>query len=181
MKRPRLSDVTDHISQKGLESGSKLAPPGAVFIVVRGMLLAKDVPIALAEVPMAINQDMKAIFPGQMLLSDFLLYAMTALKRNLFIKIGSSAHGTMALMSSEISAFKIPLPGLDTQREVAEAIQKLKIKQGIHGRKRVQLQNLFRTLLYELMTAKTRIHNIEIENLGAAWESVCQKGTNHDH
>ena len=30
MKRPRLDDVTDHISQEALESGSKLAPAGSV-------------------------------------------------------------------------------------------------------------------------------------------------------
>ena len=61
MKRPRLTDVTDHISQEALESGSKLAPAGSVFAVVRGMILAKTVPVALAEVPMAINQDLKSI------------------------------------------------------------------------------------------------------------------------
>ena len=33
MKRPRLNDVTDHISQEGLECGSKLAPAGSVFEV----------------------------------------------------------------------------------------------------------------------------------------------------
>jgi type I restriction enzyme S subunit len=51
MKRPRLTDVSDHISQEALEVGSKLAPTGSVFVVVRGMILAKDVPVALAEVP----------------------------------------------------------------------------------------------------------------------------------
>lgn len=56
MKRPRLADVEDHISQEALESGSKLAPAGSVFVVVRGMILAKTVPFALAEVPMAINK-----------------------------------------------------------------------------------------------------------------------------
>lgn len=162
MKRPRLSDVTDHISQEALECGSKLAPAGAVFVVVRGMILAKDVPIALAEVPMAINQDMKAVIPGPRLLSDFLLYAMTALKRNLFVKIGRSAHGTMTLMSSEISAFKIPLPDIDTQREIAEAIHNLETKQEIHERKRVQLLDLFRTLLHGLMTAKIRVNQLNI-------------------
>ncbi|MCX6972702.1 MAG: restriction endonuclease subunit S [Verrucomicrobia bacterium] len=55
MKRPRLDEVPDHISQEALESGSKLAPAGSVFVVVRGMILAKTVPVALAEVPMAIN------------------------------------------------------------------------------------------------------------------------------
>ncbi len=162
MKRPRLSDVADHISQEGLEKGSKLAPAESVFVVVRGMILAKDVPVALAEVPMAINQDMRAIIPGSRLLSDFLLYAMGAFKRNLFVKVGRSAHGTMTLMSSEVSAFTIPLPDIDTQREIAAAIQNLETKEDVHERKRVQLQDLFRTLLHELMAAKIRVNNCDI-------------------
>jgi type I restriction enzyme, S subunit len=88
MKRPRLDDVTDHISQEALESGSKLAPAGSVFVVVRGMILAKTVPVAFAEVPMAINQDIKAIIPGPKLRSDFLLYALETVRDNLFKKVG---------------------------------------------------------------------------------------------
>lgn len=104
MKRPRLADVEDHISQEALESGSKLAPAGSVFVVVRGMILAKTVPVALAEVPMAINQDMKAIVPGPKLRSDFLLYALEALRENLFKKVGRSGHGTCTLMGVSVRA-----------------------------------------------------------------------------
>lgn len=110
MKRPRLADVEDHISQEALESGSKLAPAGSVFVVVRGMILAKTVPVALAEVPMAINQDMKAIVPGPKIRSDFLLYALEALRENLFKKVGRSGHGTCTLMGHEVAAFKTHSP-----------------------------------------------------------------------
>ena len=158
MKRPRLDDVTDHISQEALESGSKLAPAGSVFVVVRGMILAKTVPVALAEVPMAINQDMKAIIPGPTLRSDFLLYALETLRDNLFKKVGRSGHGTCTLMGHEVAAFQIPLPDLDTQEEIASAIQNLERKKELHEQKQTQLLDLFRTLLHELMTAKTRVH-----------------------
>src|ERR1039457_4520714 len=86
MKRPRLTDVADHISQEALDEGSKLAPAWSVLVVVRGMILAKDIPVALTEVPMAINQDMKAIIPGERLFADFLLYAISAFKQKLFEK-----------------------------------------------------------------------------------------------
>jgi type I restriction enzyme, S subunit len=162
MKRPRLNDVADHISQEALESGSKLAPAGSVFVVVRGMILAKTVPVALAEVPMAINQDMKAIVPGTKLRSDFLLYALETLRDNLFKKVGRSGHGTATLMGHEVTAFKIPLPDLESQEEIASAIQNLELKKELHEQKRTQLQDLFRTLLLELMTAKTRVNQLNI-------------------
>jgi len=162
MKRPRLDDATDHISQEALESGSKLAPARSVFVVVRGMILAKTVPVALAEVPMAINQDMRAIVPESKLRSDFLLYALETFRGSLFKKVGRSGHGTYTLMSHEIAAFKIPLPDLEIQEEVATAIQNLETKKQLHESKRNRLQDIFRTLLHELMTAETRVNKLEI-------------------
>ena len=162
MKRPRLDTAIDHISQEGLESGSKLAPAGSVFVVVRGMILAKTVPVALAVVPMAVNQDIRAIVPGSKLRSDFLLYALQTLSRNLSKKVGRSGHGTATLMSSEISKFKIPLPDLRTQHEVAAGIEKLEMKKKLNEQKRAQLQDILRTLLHELMTSMTRVHALEI-------------------
>jgi len=162
MKRPRLRDAENHISQEGLDRGSKLAPSGTVFVVVRGMILAKTVPVALAEIPMAFNQDMKAIVPGVKLRSDFLLYALEALRGNLFKKVGRSGHGTATLMSNELSEFKIPLPDLQIQDEIASAIHNLEWKKEIHENKLIQLQDLFRTLLHELMTATTFVHEISI-------------------
>ena len=165
MKKPRLFDVTDHISQAALEDGSSLAPAGSVFVVIRGMILAKDVPVALAEVPMAFNQDMKAIIPGPRVFPSFLLYALVALKQNLFQKIGRSAHGTMTLMSSELEQFAIPLPDRQTQEGIASAIETVEHKHEVHRRKHVVLTELFRTLLHQLMTAETRVHNLEIPEL----------------
>jgi type I restriction enzyme S subunit len=166
MKRPRLNDAIDHISRKGLENGSKLSPMGSIFVVVRGMILAKDIPVALAERPMAINQDMKAIVPGDRLLSDYVLYALVTFKDNLFKKIGRSGHGTATLKGSEVAAFKIPLPDLNTQKEISSAIENLETKVALHTGKRDKLQDLFRALLHELMTAKTRVDGAAIE----AWE-----------
>jgi len=160
MKRPRLNDVEDHISQEALESGSKLAPAGSVFVVVRGMILAKTVPVALATVPMAINQDMKAIVPGAELRSDFLLYALETFRESLFKKVGRSGHGTATLMGHEVTAFKIPLPDMETQEEIASAIQNLERKRELHEQKRTSIQALFSTLLHELMTAKTRVNQL---------------------
>ena len=60
MKTDRIADAEDHISKEAIEnSAAKLIPPGAVLMVVRGMILAHSFPTALSCVPLAINQDMK--------------------------------------------------------------------------------------------------------------------------
>jgi len=158
LKKPRLADVVDHISQAALENGSALAPAGSVFVVIRGMILARDVPVALAEIPMAFNQDTKAIIPSSRIVPDFLLYALEAHKKNLFQKVGRSAHGTMTLMSIDIAQFSIPLPDKEEQVRIADALFQIEKKMAIHRRKRDTLSDLFRTLLHELMTVSIRLH-----------------------
>ena len=66
-------------------------------------------------------------------------------------------------MGHEVAAFKIPLPDMESQEEIASAIQNLERKKELHEQKRTSLQDLFRTLLHELMTAKTRVQNAAIE------------------
>jgi type I restriction enzyme, S subunit len=165
MKKPRLSNVADHISEAALQDGSSLAPASAVFVVIRGMILAKDVPIALSEVPMAFNQDMKAIIPGPRIHPSFLLYALAAFKQHLFWKVGRSAHGTMTLMSTELAQFKIPLPDKRTQRKVAKAIETIERAHERHQHKRTALASLFRTLLHQLMTAAIRVDQLDLSIL----------------
>ena len=62
MKRRLLDDTEEKITERGrIESGLRLVRPPAVLIVVRGMILAHSFPVALATVPLTINQDMKAL------------------------------------------------------------------------------------------------------------------------
>jgi type I restriction enzyme S subunit len=159
MKRPRLKDAQDHISQEGLDNGSKLAPAGSVLVVVRGMILAKTVPVALAEVPMAINQDIKAIVPGAKLSSDFLLYALEAFRENLFKRVGRSGHGTCTLMGHEIAELMIPLPKISTQKEVIEVFSSVDAKLRASTQKQITLTALFKSTLNGLMTPSIASHS----------------------
>ena len=75
---------------------------------------------------------------------------------------------TRAVSQSNISAtrlrgFPIPLPQLDEQREIVEILNEIDKKLAVHFRKRSALNDLFRTLLHQLMTAKIRVHDLELE------------------
>jgi type I restriction enzyme S subunit len=123
LKRSHLYDAEDHISQAGLEEGSRLAPVGALFIVVRGMILSRDIPVARAMVPMAFNQDMKAILPKSDVDGDFLLYALIAYKSSLLYEIGFAAHGTKRISTAAIEDFRLPLPTLPEQEAIAHVLR----------------------------------------------------------
>lgn len=57
---------------------------------------------------------------------------------------------------------KMPLPPMDEQDEIIAHLELIDSKHNLTTSKRNTLQNLFRTLLHELMTAKTRVQRVDI-------------------
>lgn len=157
LKVPRLYDASDHISADAASAGSRVVPPGSLFIVVRGMILAKDIPISLAMVPMAFNQDMKAVIPQSEIRADYLLHAFAFFKDTLAREIGTSAHGTKRIGTSALEDLLIPLPPLSEQEEIAKALavfdQHLVAQE---NRKRTH-DTLFAALLQNLMKGRVRV------------------------
>ena len=62
------------------------------------------------------------------------------------------------LNRNTFSAIELALPAPDEQKEIADALDSVENRTAIAERKKAQLQDLFRTLLHELMTAKIRVH-----------------------
>ena len=69
---------------------------------------------------------------------------------------------TPQLNKKDIAPLKFPMPPIEEQEAIAASIDAAEVKATLHIRKRDQFQNLFRTLLHELMTAKIRVHHLEI-------------------
>ncbi|WP_280550180.1 restriction endonuclease subunit S [Halomonas sp. 11-S5] len=123
MKKERVSDSSDHITEKALsETGLSMINSGAVLIVVRGMILAHSVPVAIAEAPLTINQDMKAVTPSEKMSSEYMLLLLSGIKGAIFNYIDSSAHGTKKLEWERFENIMLPLPKLTEQRSICRKI-----------------------------------------------------------
>lgn len=110
MKAPRLRDAIDHVSNDALTAGTRLAPAGSVFLLVRGMGLAKDLPVAVALRPMAFNQDIKALVPKHPQLGSFIRAAIYHERARLLSRVVPSAHGTLTLNLDDVQSLKIAVP-----------------------------------------------------------------------
>jgi type I restriction enzyme S subunit len=117
-----LDDTSLKITAAGLESGSRLVPEGTTFAVVRGMSLAKEFRISLAQRPMAFNQDVKALIPKPGIDGRFIFYSLSAHAKSICELATEAAHGTKKLEMSRLEAFAIHVPeDIETQRKVALA------------------------------------------------------------
>ncbi len=123
MKRPRISDSIDHITDAALaETAISLIPIGAILIVVRGMILAHSFPTAVTERPVTINQDMKALRCGERLDIEFLFWCLNGFAKVLSNLAQESAHGTRKVETETLKKFQLPLPPISEQKTVAKTL-----------------------------------------------------------
>jgi type I restriction enzyme S subunit len=162
LKKNRLTDVFDHITEDAAERYSKVAKPGSVLVLVRGMGLAKSFALSLIEKPMAFNQDVKALTPGFELTGPFLMSALTFLGPRMLQKLSTAAHGTKTLNQDDICSFQIPLPPLPEQREIVEILDAIDRKIELHKQKKALLEELFKSLLHKLMTGEVRVADLNL-------------------
>jgi type I restriction enzyme S subunit len=129
MKVRIIQDSADHISESAIRgSAAKLVQPGAVLIVVRGMILAHTVPSAVLAIPATINQDMKALIPNEGLDSAFLSAQLWAFNRELLALVEKSTHDTRKLETDKLLQFPVIVPPLDVQRAVCGDLRQLEEK-----------------------------------------------------
>lgn len=67
-----------------------------------------------------------------------------------------------------MSRLLIPLPDVKVQDEIVSILSALEAKSAIHVRTRAALNDLFRTLLHQLITAQVRVHDLDLSALEGA-------------
>lgn len=123
LKVETLSDTQDHITQKAVDDGvADLVPKGCLLIVVRGMILIHTFPVVKTLVPMAINQDLKALTPSSKLNVDFLGWLLRGASKETLGRIDEAAHGTKVLRIDAWTSIDLPIPPLDEQFDIVRSI-----------------------------------------------------------
>lgn len=124
MKVDRIDDSEDHITEAALDgSATQLVPVGSVLVVVRGMILAHTLPVAVTTGPVTINQDIKALVCGGRVLPEFLHAVLAGQSEWLLSLADSSAHGTKKLETEILQQFEVPCPSLSVQRAIIYAMR----------------------------------------------------------
>jgi type I restriction enzyme, S subunit len=81
--------------------------------------------------------------------------------------IASRAVSQSNISASRLRGFVVPLPAVQEQDEIIECIDHVDRTRTLHQRERETLQDLFRTLLHQLMTAQIRVNDLDLSQLQA--------------
>lgn len=125
MKRDRIEDSKEHISEEGLNNSStRMIPKGAILFVVRGMILNHTLPVAITDKPVAINQDMKALIPKDKELAEYLFLACKAASLQILFYVKEATHGTRRIETDILKEWKISVPPRSAVNAIVAKAQK---------------------------------------------------------
>src|SRR3546814_9185707 len=100
--------------------------PGSVLTVVRGMILAKTLPVAVLRSSATINQDMKALIPKDGIISEYIALVLNGSKRRILGVVERLTHGTCRLETDKLLSIPIrKLQVRDQRRLVAKVDEQI--------------------------------------------------------
>lgn len=97
---------------------------------------------------------------------DFIFYLVQ--RREYIARLAAVERGANypAVTDRAVKEQLVPIPGLDEQEEIVELLGAIDLKIDLHRRKKVVLEQLFRTLLHDLMTGRIRADDLELPDIG---------------
>lgn len=121
MKFERIKGAEEYITDEGLlNSSSSLVDPGRLLMVVRSGILKHTIPVAINDVPVALNQDMKALrFKEELANSEFFLRWVQGLNDVLLLAWAKQGATVESIEHNYLAETLVPLPPLSEQSAIA--------------------------------------------------------------
>lgn len=124
MKCASLGSSSMRVSEAALrETSLQLIKPPAILMVVRGMILARKVPIAWTTAPVTVNQDMKALIPARGANVEFLAALLGAAQDAFVPLIDEAGHGTRRLPTERWRLLGVALPPQHEQLKIVRFLK----------------------------------------------------------
>ncbi len=129
MKMRYIMDSQDHISLHAIEhNSSPIVNRGSILFVVRSGILQRMVPVAMTQVDVSINQDIRAFTPKtDEILPEFLLIYFET-KQDDLLRLVKWSTTVQSINKESLEAFPIPIPPKYVQEKIITEVTEIRNK-----------------------------------------------------
>ena len=113
----KITDTVDHITDEAVSFSATNVIPADTVLVVTRVGLGK---VAMISRDMAINQDIKALFPGDQLLPEYLFWFLVLQSKEIE-RMGTGAT-VKGITLSQLRALSVPVPSHKKQRRIVDIL-----------------------------------------------------------
>ena len=117
-----ISDTNLHISEEGLNHGSKLLIKNNLLLLVRGSMLWKSIPVCLNKNDVAFNQDVKGLIANDTVNNRFLLYWLKSKEQRLKYMVTGTGLGAGKLDTNDLLSMSVYVPAMNEQYKIAKLL-----------------------------------------------------------
>ena len=147
-----IHETDETISRAGLEnSAAKIIPAGTLLMAMYGQGITRG-KVAILGIDAALNQACAAILLSGGVVPSFIFFYL----QFAYDQIRTLGHGANQknLNAQLVGSIQIPLPPLEEQEQICDPLLAIDTKLTAIERERALLDELFKTLLAELMTGR---------------------------
>jgi len=158
-----VTDTEEKITPEGMENSSaKLLPAGTLLVAMYGQGITRG-KVAILGIEATTNQACVGLIRKKDdLIPKYLYYYLS----HSYERLRSLSHGAQQqnLNKELVGSFQFPFPKMKKeQEEIVHVLEAIDQKIAIHTRKRQSFEDLFKTLLHQLMAGQIRITDLQID------------------
>jgi type I restriction enzyme S subunit len=173
MKTWEIQNAQVNITPLAVEnSATRIVPKNSVLVVVRSGVLKHTLPVAITRVPVAINQDMKALVCGTEISADYLAHFIKARSGTILQWVRATTADNFPV--EKLKQLDVPLPHINEQRRIAEVLDRA---EALRAKRRAALAQL--DTLTQGIFAESFVYSPKIPS--ATLETVCSLITDGTH
>lgn len=169
MKVGEIWSASDYITELAVkESSTIVVPANSILLVTRSGILRTKVPVALARIKVAINQDLKAFLPSDKVDATFLANNLSWNEKAILKNCSKVGTTVESLDLEAIKSFQILLPPLAEQKKIAAILATWDTALATTEKLIAAKQTRKRGLMQRLLTGQQRFPQFA----GQAWQEV---------
>jgi type I restriction enzyme S subunit len=159
VKSTLILDAPMKITESAVnESSTTLLPPHSIMIVTRSGILRRYLPVAKNTLPLAINQDIKALIPNDKAIPNYLLHLLISSGPRILATCLKSGTTVESIEFPWLKAFQVPLPPTKSEQEaIAVVLDDMDAEIYALEAKLAKTRHLKQGMMQELLTGRTRL------------------------